>query len=93
MNPRSQTNRVLDVLKDGLLHPVPEIHERAGTMRLNSRVAELRKRGHNIICVRQPGQTGAAAYAYQLLDGQSPSPAVEERAAGPQPAAQLTLIV
>lgn len=64
----SQCDRVLNVLADGQLHPVPEIHDRAGTMRLNSRVAELRKRGHTIECVRVPGATGAAAYAYRLLD-------------------------
>jgi hypothetical protein len=45
----SQCQRVLDVLKDGRWHTITEIHERAGMMRLNSRVAELRSRGHNIV--------------------------------------------
>ena len=49
----SQCDRVLDVLEDGLAHTIQEIHERAGTMRLNSRVAELRKRGHEIVCTRE----------------------------------------
>lgn len=63
----SQCARVLEVLQDGQPHPVPEIHDRAGTMRLNSRVAELRKQGHNIVCSRVPGRSGAAGYAYQLV--------------------------
>lgn len=78
----SQCGRVLAVLCDGKTHPVPEIHERAGTMRLNSRISELRQRGHTIECVRLPGRTGAAAYAYRLLDpttaSAAVSPAVED---------------
>lgn len=79
----SQCDRVLAVLADGRTHTVPEIHERAGTMRLNSRVAELRNRGHQIECVRLRGRTGADAYAYRLLDGSPPSPAAEDAPAGP----------
>lgn len=65
----SQCARVLAVLQDGRPHTVPEIHDRAGTMRLNSRIAELRKRGHNIICEHTPGETGAGAYSYRLITG------------------------
>ena len=63
--PDSQCGRVLALLRDGQIHSVPEIHERCGTMRLNSRVAELRTRGHDIECLRIPGR-GAASYAYRL---------------------------
>lgn len=52
---------------------------------VHSRIADLRKRGHNIICERRPGRTGADAYAYRLLDPPSASaadsPAVEVGAA------------
>lgn len=58
----SQCARVLAVLADGLPHDIAEIHDRAGTMRLNSRVAELRTRGHQIVCTRT-GDT----YSYRLL--------------------------
>lgn len=75
----SQCDRVLLVLSDRETHAVPEIHERAGTMRLNSRISELRQRGHTIECVRLPGRTGAAAYAYRLLDPTA-SAAVSHRA-------------
>lgn len=49
----SQCDRVFEVLKDHRPHSIEEIHERAGTMRLNSRIADLRKRGHNIVCTRE----------------------------------------
>ena len=58
----SQCDRVLYVLEVGEAHTIQEIHERAGTMRLNSRVAELRKRGHEIVCTREKG-----TYVYRLL--------------------------
>lgn len=45
----SQCDRVLAVLSDGRPHSIQEIHDRAGSMRLNSRVADLRKRGLNIV--------------------------------------------
>jgi hypothetical protein len=68
--PTSQCGRVLALLADGRRHTVPEIHERCGTMRLNSRVAELRTRGYDIECVRVPGK-GAASYAYQLVPAET----------------------
>lgn len=64
----SQGARVLAVLADGKPHSVPEIHRRAGTMRLNSRVADLRKQGHTIVCEHVKGKTGAAAYRYTWVD-------------------------
>ena len=61
--PESQCDRVLRVLRDGRPHTIAEIHARAGTMRLNSRVAELRKRyGLEIVCWRD-----RQTYVYQLL--------------------------
>jgi hypothetical protein len=63
----SQCYRVLAVLADYKPHTVPEIHRKAGTMRLNSRIAELRVRyGYNIACEHVSGRRGAAAYRYKL---------------------------
>jgi hypothetical protein len=62
----SQCSRVLDVLADGRSHDIAEIHARAGTMRLNSRVAELRERGHVIRCDVRRG-----VYSYVLLSRES----------------------
>lgn len=59
----SQCERILEVLADGHPHGMREIHQRAGFCRLNSRVAEFRKRGHNIPpAVRTPD----GDYLYQL---------------------------
>lgn len=77
MTQTTHCQRVLDVLADGRRHSVPEIHRRAGTMRLNSRVAELRKRGHDIVCDRIPGRKGAASYGYTWVDA-PPQPAQAE---------------
>lgn len=62
----SQTSRILAVLKDGHEHSCAEIHQRAGFSRLNSRIAELRSRGHVIRCRQLPGKAGPKAYLYQL---------------------------
>jgi len=59
---KSQCDRVLEVLADGRPHTITEIHERAGTMRLNSRISQMRSRGHNIVCERV-GQD----YRYTLI--------------------------
>lgn len=70
----SQCDRILEVLSDGRAHGMREIHARAGFCRLNSRVAELRKRGHNIPpAVRTPD----GDYLYQLDPslGETDSPA------------------
>lgn len=68
----SQCDRILEVLTDGLPHSMREIHDRAGFMRLNSRVSELRERGHVITCDRAGGR-----YVYQLISsrGETDSPA------------------
>ena len=60
----SQCSRVLEVLRDGKPHSIQEIHERAGTMRLNSRISDLRNMGFNILYYRKDG-----LHTYQLLWG------------------------
>ena len=60
----SQCSRVLEVLRDGKPHSIQEIHERAGTMRLNSRVSDLRSMGWFITYYRKDG-----LHTYQLLYG------------------------
>lgn len=64
----SQCGRILRVLSDGRPHTVPDIHRKAGTSRLNSRVADLRRHGYVITCERVAGRKGASAYRYQLVD-------------------------
>ncbi len=60
----SQCSRVLEVLRDGKPHSIEEIHERAGTMRLNSRISDLRRMGYFITYFRKDG-----LHTYQLLYG------------------------
>ena len=60
----SQCARVLAVLKDGQPKTIQEIHARAGTMRLNSRMSDLRKQGYDIRYWRE-GQL----HVYQLVNG------------------------
>lgn len=48
MKPPSQCERVHAVLRDHAWHSIEEIHQRAGTMRLNSRISDLRERGLSI---------------------------------------------
>jgi hypothetical protein len=67
MKTGSQTSRILAVLWDRREHSVPEIHRRAGTSRLNSRISDLRRQGYVIECRRRPHRKGASSYAYQLL--------------------------
>lgn len=60
----TQCARLLELLKTGpkttaeLLNGVPCI--------VHSRVAQLRERGHDIVCERIPGE-GASAYLYTLV--------------------------
>lgn len=67
----SQNERILEVLADRQPHTVTEIHKRAGTCRLNSRISELRKKvqadGLDIVCRRNHDlPSGPDAYTYQL---------------------------
>lgn len=61
----SQSKKILDALSTGP-KSAAEIHQLCGPSRLNSRVAELRKRGHVIECERVPGGSGPGAYVYTL---------------------------
>jgi hypothetical protein len=57
----SQCSQILALLKDGKPRRMEEIHQHAGFCRLNSRVSELRRRGHDITCDKTGG-----VYTYQL---------------------------
>lgn len=82
----TQCDRVLEVLDDGLWHSIHEIHDRAGSMRLNSRVSELRARRGLDIQQRQQRdpRTGERVYGYQLLGPKvsAETPRAEAAAAG-----------
>ncbi len=67
IRPGSQNDRVLQVLADGEWHTSRELHERAGYMRTNSRVSELRTHGHRILGESVPGETGTDGYRYRLV--------------------------
>lgn len=60
----SQCEKILRVLQQGPA-TAAQIHRIAGYSRLNSRVAELRKRGYLISC-EYVGGKGAEAYRYEL---------------------------
>lgn len=62
----SQCADILAVLADGEWHTVADIHRRAGFSRLNSRVSELRDRGHHIECDRVAAERASDAYRYRL---------------------------
>lgn len=82
---RSQCDRIAAVLADGRPHSMEEIHRIVGTCRLNSRIAELRKRrGMNIVCDKSGGH-----YIYRLVEAVSETPAVmpADPAAGVSPTA------
>lgn len=58
----SQCDRIAAVLADGQPHRMTDIHRVVGFCRLNSRIAELRTRGHVIVCERK-----GADYIYTEL--------------------------
>lgn len=58
----SQVSDLLALLSDRQPHEMRDIHRRIGFCRLNSRVSELRARGHRIECEKTGGR-----YVYQLL--------------------------
>lgn len=65
----SQAGRILYVLADGQFHTTSEIHRRAGSSRLNSRISDLRKQGKLIECEHIPHRkNGANAYRYRWLN-------------------------
>lgn len=63
----SQCAAILDVLTDGQWHTVADIHRRAGYSRLNSRVSELRERGHRIECDVVDAERAVDRYRYRLV--------------------------
>lgn len=63
----SQCAAILDVLADRQWHTVADIHSRAGYSRLNSRVSELRDRGHEIECETVEGDRAVDRYRYRLV--------------------------
>ena len=68
VKPGSQCARVLEVLSDCEWHTVAEIHDRAGTMRLNSRISDLRlKYGYAIEHDVEGAGVGAHKHRYRLL--------------------------
>lgn len=66
VKPNSQNARILRALSKGTWVSVAEIHRRAGTSRLNSRISELRKYGYEIEHKTLPGKTGALGHQYRL---------------------------
>jgi len=75
---RSQNDLIAAHVADGEWHTTQEIHQRCGFSRLNSRVAELRKRrGMLIECRHVDGASrGATAYEYRFtgfMEGFGPS--------------------
>lgn len=102
----SQNARILEVLGDGKHHSMREIHARAGFMRLNSRVSELRCQGYEIECWREGrdyiyrlnGRTldsaSAAKADGESVSPRSPSPSglalAESSVSAPNPAAVQT---
>lgn len=67
MKQPSQNDRVLAVLLRKGGATTAEIHQEVGPCRLNSRVAELRKKGWSIRCDHLAG-SGPGAYLYVLED-------------------------
>jgi hypothetical protein len=65
----TQCDLIAHVLRDGGWHTTAEIHRRCGFSRLNSRIAELRRRrGMRIECRHVDGQhTGPNAFEYRLV--------------------------
>lgn len=62
----SGTARILDRLQRG---PATAAELYGLHCIVHSRIAELRKQGHVIVCERTPGEGGAAAYVYRIVDG------------------------
>lgn len=69
----SQSADLLALLSDGQPHEMRDIHRAIGFCRLNSRVSELRGRGHLIECDKSGGQ-----YVYRLLSRPLAETAQEE---------------
>ena len=77
MSGKSQSDRILAVLADGREHEMRDIHREAGFCRLNSRISELRKRGHVIECRRE-----GADYIYRLVTPEPVYACIPDESAG-----------
>jgi hypothetical protein len=86
VKPGSQNARILRALADGSWHSVANIHRKAGTSRLNSRVSELRKYGYVIEHDTVPGKVGSLGHRYRLLN----PPSATELAAIIDPASYVS---
>ena len=70
---------ILKVLEDGQPHSQAEIlrlsfNERGCGLTVHSRIADLRKKGHYIVCDRIPNVQRGEAWTYQLLGSLPESP-------------------
>lgn len=70
--------KVLAALSDGKPHSTASLYRQCGGMILHSRIADLRKQGHTIVCEHVKGKIGAAAYRYTWIDA-PPQPATVPR--------------
>jgi hypothetical protein len=73
---------ILSVLEDGEKHTQADLLRRSFTERgcgltVHSRIADLRKQGHYVICERVPGADRGHAWAYQLV-ASSPTPPLSD---------------
>lgn len=87
VRPGSQNARILRALGNGRWTAVSEIHRRAGSSRLNSRISELRKKGFVIEHRMRSGWSGGLGHQYRLTN--PPSKEELERLAPEKPAALL----
>ena len=62
----SHCDIILAALRDGQWHTTSALYHDCGPMILHSRIADLRKKGHNVEGRHVPGRTGAEGYEYRL---------------------------
>lgn len=75
VKPGSQAARILNALRDGTWVSVSEIHRRAGSSRLNSRISDLRKQQYEIQHREVAGKGRASLrHQYRLVSAPGPLP-------------------
>ena len=62
----SHCDRILHALRDGHWHTTAQLYRDVGPCILHSRIADLRRKGHNVQGRHVPGRTGADGYQYRL---------------------------
>lgn len=78
IRPDSQNGRILAALASGRWQTTRTIHAKAGTCRLNSRMAELRRHGYRIEHERVPGVAdGPRAHRYRLVGTPGGQPIID----------------